>query len=134
VGYGQALIAITWRKSLPDLPKLAQITLQPANGHALDYELGSLPYALHNAFGDAAIPYLETMLERSEYIRVRTNAAQELILGSRPKGFAFAGDAIENNRSYRQEMIQFIRDRFPELRQADEPSMLKFVQARAVAN
>ena len=134
LGYGQALSAITWRKSPPDLPKLAQLALQPANGHELDYEFTSLPYALRNAYGDAAIPYLDTMLERSEFTWVRTNSARELMLAGRPEGFAFAADAIANNRPYRQEMIQFMRERFPELSQADDPDILKFVQARAAAN
>jgi hypothetical protein len=133
-GYGQALIAITWRKSLPDLPKLAQLALQPANGRPLDYEFGSLPYALHNAYGDASIPYLETMLQRSEFTWVRTNSARELIQADRPEGFAFVADAIANNRPYRQEMIQFVRDQFPELRQAADPAVLKFLQARAAPN
>jgi hypothetical protein len=133
-GYGQALIALSWRKSLPDLPKLAQLALQPANGRPLDYEFGSLPYALHNAYGDAAIPYLETMLQRSEFTWVRTNCARELIRAGRPEGFAFVADAIANNRPYRQEMIQFVRDQFPELRQAGDPAVLKFVQTRAATN
>jgi hypothetical protein len=133
-GFGQAIIAIAWRKSLPDLPKLAQLALQPANGRPLDYEFGSLPYALRNAYGDAAIPYLETMLQRSEFTWVRTNCARELIQAGRPEGFAFIADAITNNRRYRQEMIQFVRDQFPELRQADDPAILKFVQARAATN
>jgi hypothetical protein len=133
-GYGQALIALTWRKSPPDLPKLAQLALQPANGQELDYEFGSLPYALHNAYGDAAIPYLDTMLQRSEFTWVRTNCARELIQAGRAEGFAFAADAIANNRPSRQEMIQFVRERFPELNQAGDTAVLKFVQARAAAN
>jgi hypothetical protein len=42
-------------------------------------------------------------------------------------------DAITNGRSYRQEMIQLLRDQFLELRPADDPAILKFVQARATA-
>jgi len=131
VGHGQALIALTWLKSLPDLSKLAQLTLQPASRLERGYEFASLPYALHNAFGDAAIPYLDSMLERSEFTWVRTNSARELMLASRSEGFAFVADAISNGRAYRQEMIQFVRDQFPELRQADDAALLKFVQARA---
>jgi hypothetical protein len=131
VAYEQAIIALSWLKSLPDLPRLAQLALQPANGHPLDGEVASLPYALHNSYGDAAIPYLDTMLERSEFTFVRTNCARELMLANRAEGFAFVADAIANNRSYRQEMIQFLRDQFRELRQADDPTILKFTQARA---
>jgi hypothetical protein len=133
-GFGQALFALAWRKSPADLPKLAQLTLQPANGRPLDYEFGGLPNALHYAYGDASIPYLETMLQRSEFTWVRTNSSRELIQAGRPEGFAFVADAIANNRFYRQEMIQFMRDQFPELRQAGDPAVLKFVQARAATN
>jgi hypothetical protein len=40
-------------------------------------------------------------------------------------------DAIGNGRRYRAEMIRFLRDQFPELRQTDEARVLSFVQARA---
>jgi hypothetical protein len=130
-GFEQALIALAWRKSPPDLPKLAQLALQPANGHELDHEFGSLPYALHHSFGDAAIPYLDRMLERSEYPRVRIEAARELILAGRPAGFAFAVDAIANGRSSRRGMIQLLREQFPDLREVDDATILRFAQARA---
>jgi hypothetical protein len=130
-GFGQALFAIIWRKSPADLPKLAQLTLQPAGRMELHYEFASLPNALHYAYGDAAIPYLETMLERSEFTWVRTASAREMILAGRAEGFAFVADAILDSRPYRQEMIQFVRDQFPELHQADDAAILKFVQARA---
>ncbi len=133
LGSGQALSALTWRKSLPDLPKLAQLTLQEANGQASDYDFSNIPYALHNAFGDAALPYLVTMLQRSDDARVRAASARELILAGRPEGFAFVADAMANNGSHRREMIEFVRYQFPELRQADDAAILKFVQARAAA-
>ncbi len=84
VGYEQALIALTWRKDLPDLPKLAELALQPSDGRTQDHELASLPYALHNAFGDAALPYLQRMVEHSPYARVRTESARELAMTGRP--------------------------------------------------
>jgi hypothetical protein len=48
IARGQALIAITWRKDVRDLSRLAR------------YMDNSLPYALLNAFDDAARPYVET--------------------------------------------------------------------------
>jgi hypothetical protein len=132
-GFEQALIALTWRKSPPDLPKLAELAIQPAKGNESDHDFTSLPYALHNAFGDAAIPYLDTMLARSEYPRVRIEAARELVLAGRPEGFAFFASSIANSTVNRKNFEQFLRDQFPELRNADDASILKFVQARAVA-
>jgi hypothetical protein len=131
VAYEQALIAIPWRKDLEDLPRLAAILDAPATGDPLSGELSSLPYALHNAYGAAALPVLENALKKSGYVWVRTNCARELIVENRPSGFAFVADAIERNRFYKGEMIQFVRDRFPELRGSDEMAVLAFLKRRA---
>ncbi len=126
----QAIIALTWLHAPADLPRLAQLTLVPANGHNLDRELASLPYHLRRGYGEAAIPYLETMLERSEFTWIQTQSARELMLAGRPSGFAFMVDAIESSRSYRREMIDFVRGQFPELREADDGAVLSFLKAR----
>jgi hypothetical protein len=131
VAYEQALIAITWRKDLKDLPRLAAILDAPVSGDPLSSELSSLPYALRTGYGAAATPVLERALENSGYIWVRTNCARELILENRPSGFAFVADAIEQNRFYKREMIEYIRERFPELRSADEATVLAFLKRRA---
>jgi len=131
VAYEQSLIAIPWRKDLKDLPRLAAILDAPSTGDPLSTELASLPYALRNAYGAAALPVLENALKNSGYIWVRTNCARELIVENRPSGFAFVADAIERNRFYKGEMIQFVRDRFPELRGAEETAVLAFLKRRA---
>jgi hypothetical protein len=110
---------------------LAQLPLQAYEGNPLDSKVAScLPYALHNAYGDATIPYPDTLLDRPEYSWVHNNCARELILVSRAEGFAFVAPAIANNRLYRREIIEFVRDRFPQLRKADDSVILKFVQYR----
>lgn len=126
-GREQALIALTWQNSIGDLPKLAQLALQAGD----QYEVSSLPYALHHAYGEAAIPYLKTLLERSELGAVRAACARELILAKQSEGFVFVADAITNSTPYRQEMIQFLRDQFTQLRSWDDAAILKFAQARA---
>jgi hypothetical protein len=131
VAYEQALIAIPWRKDLKDLPRLAAILNAPATGDPLSGELSSLPYALRNAYGAAALPTLENALKKSGYVWVRTNCARELIIENRPSGFAFVADAIERNQFYKREMIEFVRERFPELRGADETAVLAFLKRRA---
>ena len=95
-------------------------------------ELASIPYAIRNAYGDAAIPFLEAGLKGSQYDRVRANCARELIILGRPSGFAFVADAIQGNRPYKPEIVQFVRDRFPELKSADEGSVLAFIKPRAI--
>ena len=62
IARGQSLIALTWRHSPADLPRLAGLALVPANGNNLDYDVANLPYALHGAYGAAALPYLENLL------------------------------------------------------------------------
>lgn len=133
VASGQAMIALCWRKAPADLRRLTRMALQPARGRNLDSELSSLPAALHAAYGDAALPYLESMLERSEYTWVRTNSARELMAAGRPSGFAFVVDAMEKGRPYSREMVNFVREQFPEIRQADDATVLRFVKARAAA-
>jgi hypothetical protein len=132
VAYEQSLIAVTWRKDLKDLPRLAAILDAPATGDPLGSELSSLPYALRKAYGAAALPVLENALKKSGYVWVRTNCARELILEDRPSGFAFVAAAIEQHRQYKREMIAFVQDRFPELRGADEAAILAFLKKRAI--
>jgi hypothetical protein len=103
----------------------------PTTGDPLNTELASLPYALRNAYGAAALPALENALKKSGYVRVRTNCARELIVENRPSGFAFVADTIERNRFYKREMIEFVRECFPELRGADETAVLASLKRRA---
>jgi hypothetical protein len=130
VAYEQSLIAITWRKDPKDLSRLAEILDEPATGDSLGRELSALPYALHNVYGAAALPVLENALKKSGYVWVRTNCARELIIENRPSGFAFVADAIEKDRFYKREMIGFLRERFPELRDADDAAVLAFLKRR----
>ena len=78
------------------------------------------------------MPVLEEVLKKSAYVWVRTNCARELILENRPSGFAFVADAIEQDRRYKREMIEFVRERFPELRGANEAAVLAFLKKRAI--
>ena len=90
----------------------------------------SLPYAIYRAYGDAALPVLESAVQKSGNVSVQTNCARELVQAGRKSGFAFIAQAIEQNKFYRREMVQFIQDRFPELRGADDDKVLAFLKAR----
>jgi hypothetical protein len=128
----QSLIAIAWHKDPRDLARLgAMITGFPEDNDR-SRDLASIPYAIRNSYGDAAVPFLEAALKGSVYDRLRSNCAQQLIIAGRPSGFAFVVDAIQGNRSYKPEMVQFVRDRFPELKSADEGTVLAFVKRRAI--
>ena len=126
----QSLIAITWFKNPSDLPRFALLLEAPAKGDALQGMYSSLPYAIHRADGDAALPLLESAIQKSGYVWVQTNCARELVQAGHKSGFAFIVQAIEQNKFYRREMVQFVQDRFPELRGADDSKVLAFLKAR----
>jgi hypothetical protein len=131
VGREQSLIVITWRKDVRDLPRLGSLLTAPVTGDPLKRELSSLPHAMRNSYGDAALPFLEDGLQRSGYVFVRTSCARELVLAGRKAGFAFVVESVEGNARYKQEMVQFIRDSFPEIRGGDEGALLAFLKERA---
>ena len=124
----QSLIAITWFKNPADLPRLAVLLEAPAKGDARQGTYSSLPYAIHRVYGDAALPVLESAIQKSGYVWVQTNCARELVLAGHKSGFAFIAQAIEQNKLYRREMVQFVQDRFPELRGADDEKILAFLK------
>ena len=126
----QSLIAITWFKNPGDLPRLASLLDAPAKGDTMQGTYSSLPYAIHRAYGDAALPVLESAIQKSGYVWVQTNCARELVLAVHKSGLAFIAQAIEQNKFYRREMVQFVQDRFPELRGADDEKILAFLKSR----
>ena len=123
----QALIAITWRKNPDDLPRLSAAMEGPVRGEELSRQVASLPYHLRNSYGEAATPYLEMALRNSHSGWVRINCARELMQAGKRSGFAFAADGIRENRAYKGEMMQFVRDQFVEMKEADEKTMLEWL-------
>ena len=71
-------------------------------------------------------------LKKSDSRAIQTNCARELVFAGRPAGFGFIAQSIERNQNSKPEMIQFVRDQFPELRAADEKAILAFVKQRAI--
>lgn len=126
----QSLIAITWFNNPADLPRLAALLEAPAKGDPEDRTYASLPYAIRRAYGDAALPVLESAIQKSGYVWVQTNCARELVQAGRKSGFTFIAQAIEQNRFYRAEMVRFIQERFPDLRGSDDSKVLAFLKAR----
>jgi hypothetical protein len=126
----ESLIAISWFKNPADLPRLAGLLESPAHGDPMQTALASIPYAIHNGYGDAALPVLESAIRKSGYVWVQTACARELVMAGRKSGFAFISQAIEQNKSYRGEMVRFLQERFPELRGADDARVLGFLKSR----
>ena len=109
----QALIALTWIGDQQDLPRLAELLVKPGDADKYGRDLASLPNQLVRAYGDHAVTYLERVLSESPYAFVRTQSAEELALRGRPIAYRFFLDALENNRFYKQELIGWLKTRFP---------------------
>jgi len=108
----QALIALTGIADPADLSKIGDLLVQPGNKDSRGTDLSGLPYQLVRAFGDASIPYLQRAMAESPYVWVRTQSAEQLVLKGRVEGFEFFLDAITANRSYRAELVNWLRVAF----------------------
>ena len=127
---GQALIAITWRKDARDLPRLAAVLEGPVRGEQLSYEVSHLPGSVRSQYGDAALPWLESVMKNSAYEWIRVNCAKELIAARRPAGLKFAADAIRAGKPYQGDLAFSVRDQFPELKDASDAKVLEFLDRR----
>ena len=118
------------RGKLPaDLQRLAQLLLPGTESPESD--LSSLPRTLHDAYGDAALPYFEVVLGRKEPVpyAIAFACAQELL--PRRTALAFFTDAIERNLPYPGRAAALVRQQFPELNEANDAEVLRFVKTRA---
>ncbi len=116
----QSKIALTWIGDARDLPQLAG---------SMDV---SLPYSLHHAYGDAALPWLKKAARETNQPVLRQACARELVIAGEPEGFYYLLQAMDEMPSFRREAVQFVRDRFPELRDANEGKVLDFAKTQAV--
>ena len=128
----QALIALTWIGDQQDLRRLAELLVKPGDADKYGRDLASLPYHLVRAYGDRAVTYLERAVSESPYAFVRTQSAEELALRGRPIAFRFFLDALENNRFYKQELIGWLKTRFPNEvpSSQDDAGVIAFVKSR----
>jgi hypothetical protein len=116
----QSKIALTWIADARDLPRLAGV---------MDV---SLAYGLHRGYGDAAFPWLKKTAQETNQAALRQACARELVIDNEPEGFQYLLQAMDEMGSFRTEAVQFVRDRFPALRGADEGKVLDFVRERAI--
>jgi hypothetical protein len=116
----QSKIALTWIGDARDLPRLAG---------AMDV---SLAYSLHHAYGDAALPWLKKAARETNQAVVRQACARELVVAGEPEGFQYLLQSMDEMPTFRREAVQFVRDRFPALRNVAEGKVLDFVRERAI--
>jgi hypothetical protein len=122
----QSRIALTWIGDARDLPRLA--------GLLTGINDSSLPYSLHRAYGDAALPLLRQAARDTTQIGLRMACARELALAGEPDGFRFLLQAMDEKPSYKQDALQFLRDYFPGMRDQNEDVLLAFLKTKAGTN
>jgi hypothetical protein len=128
----QAYIVLAWIGDERDLPRLAELLLKPGDSDVYGRDRASLPYHLMRAYGDPAIPYLEQAISESPYVFVQTESAKELALKGRPVAFRFFLDAAEHNRFYKPELMNWLKDYFPNdlPRSANDEAVIVFLNSR----
>jgi len=129
-GHTQALIVLTWIGDDRDLPRLSEQLWKPGDADIYGRDLTSLPYGLMHGYGDRATPYLEHAISASPYVFVRTESAEQLILKQRPAAVAFFLDAIENQRSYKRELVQWLVDHCGLPPDSDDQAAIAFLKSR----
>jgi hypothetical protein len=130
-GTEQSLIAIAWQKDAQDLPRLAAyLTAAPADAQS-GQALFGVPYAMRTQFGDAALPWLRTVLEKALPLTLRIQCAEELMRANDPSGFAFAQDAFGHNRPWKPQIRTMVNDQFPETRNNTDIQMNSFLLDRS---
>jgi len=123
----QALIALTWIADAADLSRIGDLLIQPGNPDPRGTDLSSLPSALVRAYGDPSIPYLQKALAESPYVWVRTQSAEQLALKGEVEAFHFFLDAISSNRSYRAELVNWLKMTFRLPRDSDDSAVTAFL-------
>jgi hypothetical protein len=127
---GQSRIALAWIADPRDLPRLAALLTKtnPADPNAID---SSLAYSLHRAYGEASLPFLKQAARDTTQFGVRLSCAKELIIAGQIEGFQYLLLAMDEIPSFKAEALQFVRDRFAELRGQNEDALLAFLKAKA---
>ena len=131
VGLGSALSAIMQAGNLDDLPRLGRVLESSSAADPDGRELYTLPSQLRDGYGDAALPYLERALQASPYLAIQVGCARELIRADRQAGLAFALAALQGtDRALSINLARIVRERFPEVHDADDNALIDFLQRR----
>jgi hypothetical protein len=126
----QALTVLAWIADDRDLPRLGEWLLKPGHSDTYGRGISTLPYSLIRGYGDRAIPYLEQAISISPYVFVRTSSAEELALKDRPAALSFFLDAVQNNRFYKPELVQWLMDHCGLSQTADDKAVIAFLNSR----
>jgi hypothetical protein len=129
----QSMICVTWYQNASDLPRLKSLLMQYDSADPYGYKHAGVVGQLQSHYGKAALPFLQGLLASSQQTWVRTSAAKGLVELNDRAGWTFFVNVINGNDFYRDEMIRWLRDRFPELRGANDAAILNFLEKRAAS-
>jgi hypothetical protein len=130
----QSLICITWFRNPADLPRIAEIVKQATYNSPTDphgYSYAGVVSDLQTEYGSAAQPYLRDVLAASKQTWVLTAAAQGLVKMNDRAGWQFFINVVNERPFYKDEMEFWIKNEFPEIRNADDAEIIKFLNSRA---
>ena len=126
----QSLICITWIRDPADLPRIAAIVKQDNRSDPHGYEHSSVVMHMQTQYGTMARPYLRDILASSKQTWVRTSAAQGLVQMNDRAGWEFFIEVIRQRPFYRDEMVRWLGDLFPEIRGKDDSTIVPFLESK----
>lgn len=86
---------------------------------------------MYKQFGKAAVPYFEAALRASPGPYTAQTLALQLMAAGDPLGFQYAMQVITPEGAARMNMLQALKNQFPELKSSGEDAILAFVKARS---
>jgi hypothetical protein len=131
VGAEQALIAIAWQKNPEDLPRIAAYVVAAPNEAPTGASYSSIPYAMHNNFGDASLPWLREVLDKAQVPQIRHTCAEELMRAGDAAGFRFALDEMGQNTARKLQIRSNLIQIFPDIRDDTDAQLEEFLRVRA---
>jgi hypothetical protein len=126
----QSLICLTWFHDSSDLPQLAGIAKQynPSDPHG--YAHSGVVMHMQTQYGTVALPYLRDILASSKQTWVQTAAAQGLVQMNDRAGWEFFIGVVRQRPFYRDEMVRWLGEVFPVIRDADDAAIITFLTSR----
>ena len=127
IAVANSFAAIVQQKNMDDLPRLAEYAIASP-------DVGYIFIAnARNAYGNAALPYLRSMLAKMTTPSLIFACTEELILANDPFGFTFAHDGIVRGGPLKMQIIPWLATHFPETHDFPQDRMLQFLTDRAAA-
>lgn len=128
-GHDLVIHALASFRDSNDLSRLGAILNAPVQGGG--DRLIYLPELLYQTFGNAAVPYLESALRGSPGRFTLRNIASQLMAAGDPAGFQYALSVMDQKGALRTDIVEAMKNRFPELKDANDDTIRSFLKARA---